>query len=143
MATDEATRRTRRRANRAGQLVALLVTLLGLTIAVAPAVASKRARDVIKNPFTDRSVAKTLETTAADGTRTLETTWEEESAFDRALAGGGAVLLRLGMVVAAAFLAGAAAQRARTWRTLPWSWDRSSWRGSLRPLTPHWAQWLS
>jgi hypothetical protein len=112
MATVEEVKRSRRRANRTGQAVALLVALGGLAIVVAPTIASKKARDVISHPFSDRSVAKTIETVAADGTRTVETTWAEESVFDKALAGGGAVLVRLGMVVAAAFLAGAAAQRA-------------------------------
>ena len=112
MATDETARRSRRRANLTGRVVAALVALIGLTIVVVPTVVSKKAREVIANPLTDRRVAKSVETTAADGSRTVETTWGDESAFDRALAGGGGVLFRLGMVVAAAFLAGAAAQRA-------------------------------
>jgi len=104
--------RLRRRANLLGQMIAAVVGVGGLLIVVAPVVWSDSARKVLFDPFPNPQPAKTTERVASDGTRTVETDWAHESALDRALDGGGSVLVRLGIVVAAAFVAGAATQRA-------------------------------
>lgn len=104
---------TRRRADLAGRITALLVAIAGAAVVIVPALWSKDARqEAFGNPFRDREPAKIVTTTAADGTTTVETTWSRESSLEQAVSGGAGLLLRIGIVAAAAFLAGAAAQRA-------------------------------
>ena len=76
--------------------------------------AARHWRTVFDDPFQARVTTTRIEKRVAGRAKTVQTTTAEakESIFDRALAAGGRLLLRLGLVVVAAFLAGALVQRA-------------------------------
>jgi hypothetical protein len=76
--------------------------------------AARHWRTVLDDPFKARVTTTRIEKRVAGHPKTVQTTTAEakEPIFDRALAAGGLVLLRLGLVIVAAFLAGALVQRA-------------------------------
>jgi hypothetical protein len=94
------------------RLTALVVLIAGLAVIVAPTLL--HIDEVWENPFVPAQTKVEEITIRPDGT-TIEktTTSEAERSFaERSLASGGLLLLRLGAVAVAAFLAGAVVQRA-------------------------------
>jgi hypothetical protein len=88
------------------------VFLLGLVVVVGPAV--WHARSLFRDPFTGAQERRTVETFGADGTltgREVTTSPSGGSLVERSLAAGGVLLLRLAVVSAAAYLAGALVYR--------------------------------
>lgn len=87
------------------------VFLVGVVVVVGPALAHMGT--LFKNPFTVPVERKTVETFDEHGTRTgTQVTTEPAGSFvERALSSGGVLLLRIGVVAAAAFLAGALVDR--------------------------------
>lgn len=87
------------------------VFLVGVVVVVGPALAHMGT--LFKNPFTVPVERRTVETFDAHGTKTgtQVTTAPAGSFVERALSSGGVLLLRIGVVAAAAFLAGALVDR--------------------------------
>ncbi len=84
------------------------VFLLGLVVVVGPAVWN--ADSLFRDPFIGAEERKTVETFGADGRltgREVTTSPSGGSLVERSLAAGGVLLLRLAVVSAAAYLAGA------------------------------------
>jgi hypothetical protein len=108
----DARRRLEARADKWGRLVAVLVLVLGLPIIVVPALL--HMGDVWENPFVPSKTTVVEITTRPNGTQVRKTTTSEaeRSFVERSLAAGGLLLLRLGAVALAAFIAGAVVQRA-------------------------------
>lgn len=99
------------RANRWARGAAAAVLVIGAALIVAPAVIN--LGEVWENPFEPASSVTTVVTEKPDGsTETKTTTGEASRSFvERSLAAGGLLLLRIGIVALAAFLAGAVVQR--------------------------------
>ena len=88
------------------------VFLLGLVVVVGPAVWN--ADSLFRDPFIGAEERKTVETFGADGRltgREVTTSPSGGSLVERSLAAGGVLLLRLAVVSAAAYLAGALVYR--------------------------------
>ncbi|HJV08521.1 MAG TPA: hypothetical protein VJ653_02545 [Acidimicrobiales bacterium] len=88
------------------------VFLLGLVVVVGPAVWN--ADSLFRDPFTGAQERTTVETFDAAGNRTgteVTTSPAGGSLIERSLASGGVLLLRLAVVAAAAYLAGALVYR--------------------------------
>jgi hypothetical protein len=88
------------------------VFLLGLVVVVGPAVWN--VDSLFRDPFTGAEERRTVETFNADGTltgREVTTSPAGGSLIERSLAAGGVLLLRLAVVSAAAYLAGALVYR--------------------------------
>jgi hypothetical protein len=98
-------------ANRRARQAATVVAVVGLIVVFLPA--AFHARDVFGDPFRAGTTTKTVTTTVGNETTKTETTTSPsaQSLLDRGLATGGLLLLRLGIVALAAFLAGAVVQR--------------------------------
>jgi len=97
---------------RGARLTVVGVFLLGLVVVVGPAVWN--ADSLFRDPFTAATERTTVETFDAAGNRTgTEVTTEPAggSLIERSLAAGGVLLLRLAVVSAAAYLAGALVYR--------------------------------
>lgn len=90
---------------------AIAVALLGLVVVVVPA-ALHIGQVLGDDPFVARKRTVTV-VREVDGKTDTETTTspEDTAVLDRALSSGGLLLLRLGVVAIAAFLAGATVQR--------------------------------
>ena len=94
------------------RVTAVLVLAVGLVVVVAPAVLD--IADVFDgNAFEPRNTTTRVTKVDAQGRESTETTEEEadDSFLERSLADGGLLLLRLGLIALAAFLAGAVVQR--------------------------------
>lgn len=99
------------RAHIGGLIAAVVAGLLGIVLVLVPAVVNLGS--VWNDPFKPRQTIERVVTTTPDGKTVTKTTQKEEGSFlDRSLAEGGLLLLRFGIVVIAAFLAGAVVQRA-------------------------------
>lgn len=88
------------------------VFLLGLVVVVGPAVWN--ADSLFRDPFIGAEERKTVETFGPDGAltgREVTTSPSGGSLIERSLAAGGVLLLRLAVVSAAAYLAGALVYR--------------------------------
>jgi hypothetical protein len=98
-------------ANKWARRAAAAVLAIGAALIVAPALIS--LGEVWENPFEPESSVTTVVTEKPDGsTETRTTTSEASRSFvERSLAAGGLLLLRIGIVALAAFLAGAVVQR--------------------------------
>lgn len=96
--------------DRGARLAAGLVLIVGTAVVIVPAVDLRPLR---ATPFESQTVVETVVTTGPEGKVARKTTTREvERSFaERGLAVGGLLLLRLGIVVLAAFLAGAVVQR--------------------------------
>lgn len=111
--TTDLTKRNRR-ADNVARAVALLVAAAGLALVVWPVLANERSRDALfGDPSWEETVTKRVEKTEVDGRKTVEETTSDDpgSLLERSLAAGGLLLMRLGVVAGAAFLAGAVVQR--------------------------------
>jgi hypothetical protein len=86
--------------------------VVGCLLILVPA--ARHWRTVFEDPFKARVTTTRIEKSVPGGPKTVQTTTAEakESIFDRALAAGGLLLLRLGLVAIAAFVAAALVQRA-------------------------------
>jgi hypothetical protein len=104
MSSDEA-------ANRRARQTAAMIFVLGMLVVVLPALWHLGA--VTRDPFTAPTSTKTVTTQVGKRTTSTVTTRSEssQSLLDRGLAAGGLLILRLGIVALAAFLAGAVVQR--------------------------------
>lgn len=93
-----------------GRSAAAAVLVLGLVVVVLPAVSHLTLKD---DPFSPPVETRTVTKTEADGKVSKEVTQSpaSQTLVERGLAQGGLVFLRLGVVVLAAFLAGAFVQR--------------------------------
>jgi uncharacterized protein HemX len=93
-------------------VAAVVVFLFGMIVVVGPAMTHL---DSVfgEDPFAPGVETETVVRTAEDGTTTTERTTRpaSASALQRTLASGGLLMLRLGVVALAAFLAGAVVQR--------------------------------
>jgi hypothetical protein len=110
--SDSAKKTLERRADNAARATAAVVLVVGLIVIVLPALL--HMGDVWRNPFVPSQTEVVEVTMQPDGTKVTKTTTEEapRSFVERALAAGGLLLLRIGAVVLASFIAGAAVQRA-------------------------------
>jgi hypothetical protein len=108
----DARKRLEARADLWGRVAALVVVGVGLVVVVLPAVL--HLGEVWENPFVPSTTTVLEVTTRPNGTevRKTTTTEAERSFVERSLAAGGLVLLRVGAVALAAFIAGAVVQRA-------------------------------
>jgi hypothetical protein len=90
---------------------ALAVALLGLIVVIVPALLHV-GRVLADDPFA-APTRKVIVVREGDGKKETETTIspDDRSMLDRGLSSGGLLLLRLGVVAVAAFLAGATVQR--------------------------------
>jgi hypothetical protein len=96
---------------------AIAVALIGLVLVGIPAI--EHAGDIFTNPYAERTATTTVTKTTGGGSTgkpvTTETTQTQapvhDSLLERSVAGGAILLLQLGMVALAAFLAGAVVQR--------------------------------
>jgi hypothetical protein len=96
-------------ANRWARLAAVVVGLIALVVVVWPGVAHLDLGD----PYRARQQVSEKITTAANGTKTTERTTSPAASglLEQSLGSGGLLLLRLGIVAIAAFLAAAVTQR--------------------------------
>lgn len=92
------------------RVASVVVAVVGLAVVVIPT-AGNFAFD--EDPFEPAQQVKKVETVAADGKKTLQTTTSpaSPSLAERSLGDGGLLLLRIGVVALASFLAGAVVQR--------------------------------
>jgi hypothetical protein len=100
-----------RRANKWAQIAAVAVLAVGLILVLLPAIAHLRA--VFEDPFASpRTTVRVVKTEPGGAQTVTETTSDTSRSFlEKSLAAGGLLLLRLGIVALAAFLAGAVVQR--------------------------------
>jgi hypothetical protein len=103
--------RVERRANAWARGVAAVVFILGVTVVLVPA--AVHAGDVFgADPFKPRQTHVTVTHRTPSGVSIFETERDADQSFvERAFAEGGLLLLRVGIVALAAFLAGAVVQR--------------------------------
>lgn len=96
-------------ADLSAKIAAIVVGLVGVLVVVAPAV----DHFAFDDPFEPGSQTEKVVTVEPDGKETVQTTTSpaDPSLAERALGDGGLLLLRLGVVALAAFLAGAVVQR--------------------------------
>lgn len=90
---------------------ALVVALLGIIVVIVPA--ALHIRQVLSHDPFAAPIRTVIIVREVDGKQEKETTTSpgNQSALDRSLSSGGLVLLRLGVVALASFLAGATVQR--------------------------------
>lgn len=92
------------------QIFAALVLIVGAVLVVVPT--AIHLGEAWKNPFEPSTTTTTVVTVSPEGKTTKTTTAEASRSFvERSLASGGLLLLRIGIVALAAFLAGAVVQR--------------------------------
>jgi hypothetical protein len=92
------------------QRAAIAVLVLGTVLIVVPAVL--HLGEAWKNPFEPSTTVTTVVTKSPGKAETKRTTAEASRSFvERSLASGGLLLVRIGLVALAAFLAGAVVQR--------------------------------
>jgi hypothetical protein len=103
--------RVERRANAWARGVAAVVFILGVAVVLVPA--ALHAGDVFRaDPFKPRQTHVTVTQRTPRGVSIVETERDADQSFvERSFAEGGLLLLRVGIVALAAFLAGAVVQR--------------------------------
>jgi hypothetical protein len=108
--TERTAEERERDASKWARWAAAVVLILGTAFIVAPA--ARHLGHIWENPFEPSQTVKRVVKTGAGETEVTTTTGEADRSFlERSLAAGGLLLLRIGVVAFAAFLAGAVVQR--------------------------------